>query len=386
MNFGWDEANQRAFVNAPVQSPITFTHGGVNERMRITTNGNVGINNLAPTAKLHILDNSGQILFGNGGCAAGSAALGFASALTCQNYSVLGDGTNTIINRPTGGAIAFREDNLDQMLVLPGGAIEIAGKVGIGTSLAIGTTRPESVLHIFKESKAADTVGGNLILNRFFDGVSWRGASLFSYFPTAHGHDVLAFGVSESSTAPNTIAAVKMVVSATGNVGIGTDAPDNKLTVNGSADKPGGGSWGTFSDERLKNIKGRFAQGLKAVMQLQPVRYEYKPDNALGIKSGGEHVGFSAQAVEKIIPEAVTKNDKGYRLINNDPILWTMLNAIKEQQSQIESQKTLIQSQQKRLETQQQQIEQQRRQGDALKRLVCSMNASAEICKEKEKE
>ncbi len=25
MNFGWDEGNQRAFVNAPVQSPITFT-------------------------------------------------------------------------------------------------------------------------------------------------------------------------------------------------------------------------------------------------------------------------------------------------------------------------------------------------------------------------
>jgi hypothetical protein len=43
MNFGWDEANQRAFVNAPVQSPITFTHGGVSERMRIATNGNVGI-------------------------------------------------------------------------------------------------------------------------------------------------------------------------------------------------------------------------------------------------------------------------------------------------------------------------------------------------------
>jgi hypothetical protein len=40
--------------------------------------------------------------------------------------------------------------------------------------------------------------------------------------------------------------------------------------------------------------------------------------------------------MQKIIPEAVTKNDKGYLLVNNDPILWTMLNAIKEQQNQIE--------------------------------------------------
>jgi hypothetical protein len=40
--------------------------------------------------------------------------------------------------------------------------------------------------------------------------------------------------------------------------------------------------------------------------------------------------------VQRIIPEAVTKDDKGYLLINNDPILWTMLNAIKEQQKEIE--------------------------------------------------
>jgi hypothetical protein len=37
------------------------------------------------------------------------------------------------------------------------------------------------------------------------------------------------------------------------NVGIGTTTPDNLLTVNGSAGKPGGGSWGTFSDGRFKN-------------------------------------------------------------------------------------------------------------------------------------
>jgi len=54
MNFGWDESNLRAFVNAPVESPITFTHGGVSERMRIETNGNIGIGNTAPGAKLDI--------------------------------------------------------------------------------------------------------------------------------------------------------------------------------------------------------------------------------------------------------------------------------------------------------------------------------------------
>jgi hypothetical protein len=73
-----------------------------------------------------------------------------------------------------------------------------------------------------------------------------------------------------------------------GKVGIGTLNPDQTLTVNGNASKVGGGSWASFSDERLKNIKGRFTSGLKAVMQLQPLRYEYKRDNALNLKSEGE--------------------------------------------------------------------------------------------------
>ena len=120
-----------------------------------------------------------------------------------------------------------------------------------------------------------------------------------------------------------------------GNVGIGTTAPTALLSVNGTANKPGGGAWDVFSDERLKNIKGGFNSGLKAVMQLQPIRYEYKRDNALGLKSEGEHIGFGAQALQKIIPEAVTKNQNGYLMVNNDPILWTMLNAIKEQQKEI---------------------------------------------------
>ena len=85
-------------------------------------------------------------------------------------------------------------------------------------------------------------------------------------------------------------------------------------------------------------------------MRLQPIRYEYKPDNALGIKSEGESVGFSAQAVQKVVPEAVSKNDRGYLLVNNDPILWTMLNAIKEQQAQIAFQQKQLARQQRQID------------------------------------
>ena len=82
-----------------------------------------------------------------------------------------------------------------------------------------------------------------------------------------------------------TAADVRMRFLSNGNVGIGTTAPTQKLSVNGSAGKPGGGSWATFSDERLKDIKGEFTSGLDEVMKLQPIRYEYKADNAEGIVS-----------------------------------------------------------------------------------------------------
>jgi hypothetical protein len=112
--------------------------------------------------------------------------------------------------------------------------------------------------------------------------------------------------------------------------------------VNGDASKTGGNTWLAFSDARLKNIRGTFNTGLKAVMQLQPLRYEYRRNNALGIVSEGEHIGFAAQAVQKVIPEAVTANADGYLMVNGDPIIWTMLNAIKEQQQEIEKLKNEV--------------------------------------------
>jgi hypothetical protein len=127
-----------------------------------------------------------------------------------------------------------------------------------------------------------------------------------------------------------------LTILANGEVGIATRNPDNTLTVNGSADKPGGGSWGTFSDGRLKTVAGTYDAGLDAILKLTPIRYRYKEQNAMRIKDGEEHVGFVAQDVQKVIPEAVTTNSQGYLLVNNDPILWTMLNAIKQQQAEIQ--------------------------------------------------
>ena len=77
----------------------------------------------------------------------------------------------------------------------------------------------------------------------------------------------------------------RFVINSTGNVGIGTTAPTSLLSVNGTADKVGGGSWGTFSDKRLKKNINEFTLGLDAIKSLKTVTYEY---NGLKYKDDGK--------------------------------------------------------------------------------------------------
>jgi len=115
------------------------------------------------------------------------------------------------------------------------------------------------------------------------------------------------------------------------SVGIGTGSlPSSfKLTVNGTAAKPGGGSWSTFSDARLKDVIAEYEYGLDEIMSIRPVIYRYKEDNDLQIASDSEYVGVIAQEIEEIIPEAVEENASGHLMVNGDSINYAMLNAIK---------------------------------------------------------
>lgn len=85
-----------------------------------------------------------------------------------------------------------------------------------------------------------------------------------------------------------------------------------------------------FSDERLKHMRGTVTRGLSDLLRLQPIRFEYRADNPHGLRGHGEYVGFGAQAVREVIPEAVSVSESSYLQLHSDPLLWTMLNAIRE--------------------------------------------------------
>jgi len=200
--------------------------------------------------------------------------------------------------------------------------------VGFGTAdtlVGINITAPTSLLHIGNR--------GNTKNSLRVEGPAKSGSGGMAASFGGYGD----FGID----APG-IAEGRFVVKESGSVGIGTASPDNLLSVNGSADKVGGGSWGTFSDGRLKTIGRDFTAGLDEVLKLHPIHYRYKEENAMGIRDHADHVGFVAQDVQKVIPDAVSENSRGYLLVNNDPILWAMLNAIQQQQKQIQQQQQQI--------------------------------------------
>jgi hypothetical protein len=128
-------------------------------------------------------------------------------------------------------------------------------------------------------------------------------------------------------------------------VGIGTSSPGgNMLAVNGLAAKPGGGSWDNFSDARLKEINGDYEHGLSKISKLNPVKYKYARGNDLELPTEKEYVGLVAQEVQSVIPEAVQENSDGYLMVNNDPIIWAMLNAIRELKAENESLRDQLES------------------------------------------
>ena len=137
-------------------------------------------------------------------------------------------------------------------------------------------------------------------------------------------------------------------------VGIGTQAPDQLFSVNGDASKLGGGSWQTFSDRRLKKDIKPFSDGLSTLLQINPVSFKY---NGLGgyQANGKDYIGVIAQEIKPVAPymvETVTKklNESDTKpedllMYDSSALVYILVNAVKEQQKQIESLQSQLKTQ-----------------------------------------
>jgi len=169
----------------------------VAERMRIASDGNVGIGTTSPAGRLHV----------DGGTAAAGV-----------------DGQDIIIKAQDGGSGTTEGGDI---ILMPG----LESPSGYISKVGIGTTSPTAELHIFCAHGANIQIESD---NHSGCELSWRSngspsATVFheTYDPTAGTAGTMTFWGVADDTKKVTID------SDSGNVGIGTTSPDTKLHVNG---------------------------------------------------------------------------------------------------------------------------------------------------------
>jgi hypothetical protein len=268
-------------------APIRFaTNGSANERMRIDESGNVGIGTTAPAGKFEV-----------------SASAADASIYTTTYGAGQINGVVGRIARGTSASPAAAQQ-YDRLLSLSG--------TGYYTSGGTGFSNPLSGLAITQEAYE-------------------------TYTSTAQGNRLVFYTTANGSTT----AISRLIIGqdgnidvVTGNLGIGLPgAPAQKLHVNGTIRQTGGtncalsanasGDIICTSDANLKQNISAFSNGLSVINAISPSYFQYKDESYT-------HIGFIAQNVQTVLPEATPLQNNGYLGLDTNAILAATVNAIKE--------------------------------------------------------
>lgn len=218
--------------------------------------------------------------------------------------------------------------------VLPGnGRITSVGKVGIGTS------SPNAPLDIYANSASVPLIA----LSRYNSAatVAFQ-ASLDpgnNTFLTTTNAD-LNVVTNWNGGAPLST----MYLTSIGRVGVGTTSPSYTLHVNGSV--AGTSAYNNLSDARLKKNIVPLGGGLVLVDQLQPVQFDWREPSerqvgkGLVLPTGSRQIGFIAQDLRTVLPEAVStaKGKDAVMSVAESKIVPVLVSAVKELKAENDSQ------------------------------------------------
>jgi hypothetical protein len=188
--------------------PMTFFTGG-SERVRVDTSGNVGIGTSSPATKLHVANT-------------GSSAVQSIRLENSEGYAQISTDSNLATYDAQLHLFNNRARSTEYM------RIDSSGNVGIGTSsptnkLSVNGNVPAACTGSFVSASSGSIAAG------FSDNIN---SSL--YIRPAAGGIVLGTdsgGTIRFATNGNTTAEERMRIDSSGNLGIGTSSPSDKLTV-----------------------------------------------------------------------------------------------------------------------------------------------------------
>ncbi len=286
---------------------------------------------------------------------------------------------------------AFAQVTASNSLVL--GGISVAG--GIDTNVGIGTTTPATRLHVVGNTGLMGNVGigttapaaqlhvndggGHILFTRAgciapFAGIMFASSvtgSCTNYTLLGGDGNTYLNRPAGGSIAIREGNADQITIQPGGNTIFSKTVQLNTLgTAGGSALCRNAAFQIAFcsSSRRYKTGVEPFAGGLQLINRLQPVRFSWKtnlqPD-----------IGLIAEDVAQVEPLLTFKNQNGeIEGVNYSQVSVVLINAIKEQQAQIQQQRGLIERQRALADRQQQQL-------DALKKLACRSHRRAGVCR-----
>lgn len=285
-------------------------------------NNNAGKNNVAVGALA-----LANITTGNGNIAIGYAAGSTIS--TGNGNTFLGDQSmSSAFNYTNATAIGNKSlVSCSNCLVL--GSVAGLNTAASSVNVGIGTTTPTEVLTIN---------ASNPILQLQHDGAS------MGFLQITGGQDVkIGTNITNDlgSFFIRTNGADRVKVDPSGNVGVGTSSPTVKFQVgaNGDGTVARANSWTTFSDERFKTEIISIDHALDKLDQIGGYYYQWKNG-----ADKSRQAGLIAQEVEKVLPEIVQTDEAGYKSVDYGKMNALLIQAIKEQQKEINELKAMLKS------------------------------------------
>lgn len=132
----------------------------------------------------------------------------------------------------------------------------------------------------------------------------------------------------------------RLLIKGTGEVGIGTVSPSQKLHVNGPVLAT---AFNLISDARFKRNIEPMTSALVKLNAIRGVYYEYKNDESISMDlPAGRQTGVIAQEVAKELPEAITTSKEGILSVDYTKLVPLLIESVKELEQKVNAQQQEI--------------------------------------------